>query len=62
VPRRFIIKSIIINGPFEVEIIDEDIPVAGPGEIVVEAELSGISSGTEMFLYRGAYPNFRLKK
>jgi hypothetical protein len=55
-------KSIIINGPFEVEIIDEDIPVAGPGEIVVEAELSGISSGTEMFLYRGAYPNFRLKK
>ena len=55
-------KSIIINGPFEVEIIDEDIPVAGPGEIVVEAELSGISSGTEMFLYRGTYPNFRLKK
>jgi 2-desacetyl-2-hydroxyethyl bacteriochlorophyllide A dehydrogenase len=55
-------KSIIINGPFDVEIIDEDVPVAGPGEIVVEAELSGISSGTEMFLYRGTYPNFELKK
>lgn len=55
-------KSIIINNPFDVEIIDEDMPTAGPGEIVVEAELSGISSGTEMFLYRGTYPNFRLKK
>ncbi|GAB4550032.1 MAG: zinc-binding alcohol dehydrogenase [Anaerolineae bacterium] len=55
-------KSIIINGPFDVEIIDEDVPTAGPGEIVVEAELSGISSGTEMFLYRGTYPNFKLKK
>lgn len=55
-------KSIIINGPHQVELIEEDIPKAGPGEIVVEAELSGISSGTEMFLYRGTYPNFRLKK
>jgi 2-desacetyl-2-hydroxyethyl bacteriochlorophyllide A dehydrogenase len=56
------VKSIVINGPFEVEAIDEDLPQAGPGEIVVEAELSGISSGTEMFLYRGTYPNFKLKK
>ena len=55
-------KSIIINGPFEVDIIEEDVPTAGPGEIVVEAEVSGISSGTEMFLYRGTYPNFKLKK
>jgi 2-desacetyl-2-hydroxyethyl bacteriochlorophyllide A dehydrogenase len=54
--------SIVIRGPFEVEIIDEDPPKAGPGDIVVEAELSGISSGTEMFLYRGTYPNFKLKK
>jgi 2-desacetyl-2-hydroxyethyl bacteriochlorophyllide A dehydrogenase len=55
-------KSIIINGPFDVEIFAEDVPLAGPGEIVVEAALSGISSGTEMFLYRGTYPNFKLKK
>ncbi len=55
-------KSIVIKGPFDVEIIDEDIPRAGTGEIVVEAELSGISSGTEMFLYRGTYPNFKLRK
>jgi 2-desacetyl-2-hydroxyethyl bacteriochlorophyllide A dehydrogenase len=55
-------RSIIINNPFDVEIIEEEIPRAGPGEIVVEAELSGISSGTEMFLYRGTYPNLKLKK
>jgi len=55
-------QSIIINGPFDVEIIDEEMPTAGPGEIIVEAEVSGISSGTEMFLYRGTYPNFKLKK
>ena len=55
-------KSIQINAPFDVAIIDEETPKAGPGQIVVEAQLSGISSGTEMFLYRGTYPNFKLKK
>jgi 2-desacetyl-2-hydroxyethyl bacteriochlorophyllide A dehydrogenase len=55
-------KSIVINGPFDVQLIDEEVPRPGPGEIVVEAEVSGISSGTEMFLYRGTFPNFKLKK
>lgn len=55
-------KSIVIQRPFGVEIIEEDMPKAAPGEIVVKAEISGVSSGTEMFLYRGTYPNFALKK
>jgi len=55
-------ESIIIKGPYEVEIVEEKQPKAGSGEIVVEAEISGISSGTEMFLYRSTYPNFKLKK
>jgi 2-desacetyl-2-hydroxyethyl bacteriochlorophyllide A dehydrogenase len=55
-------KSIILKKPYQAEIIDEDIPKAGPGELVVEATLSGISSGTEMMLYRGNYPNFKLQK
>ncbi len=55
-------KSIVITGPREVKIIEEDVPKAGPGEIVVQANLSGISSGTEMMLYRGTYPNFKLNK
>jgi 2-desacetyl-2-hydroxyethyl bacteriochlorophyllide A dehydrogenase len=56
------VKSIIIQSPFDVALIDEDIPKAVPGEILVETEVTGISSGTEMFLYRGTYPNFELKK
>jgi L-iditol 2-dehydrogenase len=55
-------KSIIIKEPYNVEIIDEEIPKAGPGEIIVEAELSGISSGTEMMHYRGTWPDYKLKK
>lgn len=55
-------KSVIIQNPYEVTLVEEARPTAGPGEIVVEAVVSGISSGTEMFLYRGTYPNFRLKK
>lgn len=55
-------KSIQIKNPYDVGIIDEDRPHAGRGELVVEARVSGISSGTEMFLYRGTYPNFKLKK
>lgn len=36
-------KSIQINAPFDVAIVDEPIPIAGPGEIVVEAHVPGIS-------------------
>ena len=55
-------KSILIRNPYDVGIVDEERPHAGPGELVVEARISGISSGTELFLYRGTYPNFKLKK
>jgi 2-desacetyl-2-hydroxyethyl bacteriochlorophyllide A dehydrogenase len=55
-------KSIMIRNAYDAVIIDEEAPKAGPGEIVVEAAVSGISSGTEMMLYRGTYPNFKLKK
>jgi 2-desacetyl-2-hydroxyethyl bacteriochlorophyllide A dehydrogenase len=55
-------KSIIIKNAHEPVIVEEEMPKAGPGELVVEATVSGISSGTEMMLYRGTYPNFKLKK
>jgi 2-desacetyl-2-hydroxyethyl bacteriochlorophyllide A dehydrogenase len=55
-------RSVVIPGPYRVELVDEEVPTAGPGEIVVETAVSGISSGTEMFLYRGTYPNLTLKK
>lgn len=36
-----------------VELRDEDVPEPGPGEALIEAEASLISSGTEMLVYRG---------
>jgi len=55
-------KRIVIAGPYDVRIEDIEIPKPGPGMLLVKAELSGVSAGTEMTLYRGTYPNFKLKK
>jgi L-iditol 2-dehydrogenase len=55
-------KKIIIHGPRKVAIEDVPVPKPGKNQILVKAELSGISAGTEMMLYRGTFPNFKLKK
>ena len=52
----------VINSPYNVKIEEVDIPKVKSGEILVKAKVSGISSGTEMMLYRGTYPNFKHKK
>jgi 2-desacetyl-2-hydroxyethyl bacteriochlorophyllide A dehydrogenase len=39
--------------PYAVELADVVVPEAGSGEVLVQAELSGISGGTEMLAYRG---------
>lgn len=55
-------KKIVITGPYQVEI--QEVPIPEPGEqmLLVKTELSGVSAGTEMMLYRGNYPNFTEKK
>ncbi len=55
-------RKIYINGPYDVEIKDVPIPTPGPGEILIKTQYTGISSGTEMMLYCGTFPNFKLKK
>lgn len=55
-------KKIYINGPYDVEIREVPIPTPGPGEILIKTQYTGISSGTEMMLYCGTFPNFKLKK
>lgn len=55
-------KKIVITGPRQVEIRDVEIPVPGEDMLLVKTELSGVSAGTEMMLYRGTYPNFKEKK
>jgi 2-desacetyl-2-hydroxyethyl bacteriochlorophyllide A dehydrogenase len=39
--------------PYVVELADVGVPETGAGEVLVQAELSGISGGTEMLAYRG---------
>jgi len=44
------------TGPGQVEVQPEGFSPPGPGEILVQTELSAISAGTEMMLYRGHFP------
>lgn len=55
-------KRITLNGPYQVGFEESPTPRPGSGELVVRTVLSGISTGTEMMLYRGTFPNLSLKK
>ena len=55
-------KKVIINNEFDVTLTEASVPVPKAGELLVKTELSGISSGTEMMLYTGTYPNLKTKK
>lgn len=57
-----LMKKIVITGPRQVEIQEVPIPKPGAQMLLVKTELSGVSAGTEMMLYRGTYPNFTEKK
>lgn len=57
-----LMKKIVITGPKQVEIREVPIPEPGEQMLLVKTELSGVSAGTEMMLYRGTYPNFKEKK
>jgi 2-desacetyl-2-hydroxyethyl bacteriochlorophyllide A dehydrogenase len=56
------VKRVVIEGPYHVEIEDVEIPSLGPKDVLVRTKVSGISSGTEMTIYRGTHPNLRTKK
>jgi 2-desacetyl-2-hydroxyethyl bacteriochlorophyllide A dehydrogenase len=49
-------RAVWFAGPGRAEIREESLPVVGPREIVVRAERSAISHGTEMLVYRGQVP------
>lgn len=55
-------KKVVINDKFNVSLIEVPVPVPEAGELLVKTEFSGISSGTEMMLYTGTYPNLKTKK
>ena len=49
-------KSLFFTGPEEVAVRREPIPDPPEGEVLVETEVSAISPGTELLIYRGEAP------
>ncbi|MBT3389566.1 MAG: zinc-binding alcohol dehydrogenase [Chloroflexi bacterium] len=49
-------QSLYFTGPRRVEVRTEDCPVPRPGEVLVRTQLSAISPGTEMLIYRDQAP------
>lgn len=48
---------VVIRAPFEVEVRREPVAAPRPGEILVRARQSAISTGTELLFYRGRVPH-----
>jgi 2-desacetyl-2-hydroxyethyl bacteriochlorophyllide A dehydrogenase len=46
-------RAVRFVAPYQVEVSDVAVPEPGSGDVLVRAELSGISGGTEMLAYRG---------
>ncbi len=46
-------RAVEFVAPREVDVIDIDRPVPGAGEVLVETEVSAVSAGTELLVYRG---------
>lgn len=55
-------RQAVIRKPYQVAI--EDLPEPKPlqDELLVKTEITGISAGTEMALFRGSHPNLTTKK
>jgi 2-desacetyl-2-hydroxyethyl bacteriochlorophyllide A dehydrogenase len=46
-------RAVRFAAPYQVEVADVAVPEPGSGDVLVRAEFSGISGGTEMLAYRG---------
>jgi 2-desacetyl-2-hydroxyethyl bacteriochlorophyllide A dehydrogenase len=49
-------KAVYFVAPRQVELREEVLPVLGADDVLVETICSGISTGTEMLIYRGSFP------
>ena len=52
-------QSLYFTGPRDLDIREEELRSPGPGEVVIEAIVSGISAGTELNVFRGLAPQWR---
>ena len=46
-------RSVVFKAPGRIEVVNDDIPYPGDGEVLVRTLVSGISAGTELRIYRG---------
>lgn len=46
-------RAIVFDAPLSAKVVSEEVPDPGPGEVMVEAIFSQVSTGTEMICYRG---------
>jgi 2-desacetyl-2-hydroxyethyl bacteriochlorophyllide A dehydrogenase len=51
------VTALYFTAPGELELRDRALPAVGPGTVVVETDVSAISSGTERLVYRGDAPD-----
>lgn len=49
-------SSVFFLAPYQVGLCEERLPPPGAGQVLVQTHLSAISSGTEMLMYRGQFP------
>ncbi len=50
-------KTVYFTAPGRVDLRSEALPDPGPGEVLVETQMSSISAGSEMLLYHGQLPD-----
>ncbi len=49
-------RAVYFIAPGRIELREEPLPEPDPGQVMVAVEVSGISAGTEMLVYRGQFP------
>ena len=49
-------KTVYFTAPGRVELREESLPSPGADEVLVETQVSAISAGTELLVYRGQFP------
>src|SRR5512138_2020189 len=47
-------KSVVIQQPNEISLLERDVPEPGPGQLMIQVMASGIC-GTDLHIYRGEY-------
>jgi 2-desacetyl-2-hydroxyethyl bacteriochlorophyllide A dehydrogenase len=49
-------QSLLFKAPFEIDIVEEELPEPAAAEVLIQTRFSAVSHGTEMLVYRGLFP------